>query len=324
MQLDNRSVRREPAITVLVAGVILALIGTAGDMIWHAMHPAEHVELFSLGSGETPWHAALFSGIAMGAVGAVMWAVRLRSDGGTILGATIALMLLVTTAATAWTVASDGGHQEAEATGTRGLAVADGHAHADAGEPVAADGAASDGGTSVIAGEGASHTHAEPQPLTAEEQVQVDAILADVKAATVQYKDIEVAKADGYRQVTQFIPGLGLHMFNFKYAGTFDPLKPQLLLYMPKADGSMKLAGVSYMLPHRSEVAPEGFPGGADVWHYHENLCFLRGGSVTIATKTDCAALGGFHQGQTGWLLHAWIYVKNPGGVFTEDNPVVA
>jgi hypothetical protein len=239
-------------------------------------------------------------------------------------------MLLVTTAATAWTVASGDDHQEAAPTGTRGLAVAeaaDGHTHTD-GEAVSVSdpAAVSDdgGGTSVIPGEGASHTHSKPQPLTAAEQVQVDSILADVKAATKQYKDIEVAKTDGYRQVTQFIPGLGLHMFNFKYAGTFDPLKPQLLLYMPTADGSLKLAGVSYMLPHRSEVAPEGFPGGADVWHYHENLCFLKGGSVTIATKTDCAAIGGFHQGQTGWLLHAWIYVKNPGGVFTEDNPVVA
>jgi hypothetical protein len=69
-----------------------------------------------------------------------------------------------------------------------------------------------------------------------------------------------------------------------------------------------------------------GFAGGSDAWHYHSDLCFQRGGSVTIAVDdAACKAVGGLvFQKQTAWLLHAWIWKQNPDGVFTEVNPRVA
>jgi hypothetical protein len=148
-------------------------------------------------------------------------------------------------------------------------------------------------------------------------------MLAQAKQATAKYRDIAAARADGYIQVTQFVPGLGLHMAKVASAltGTFDYAHPNILLYQPTSSGGLDLVGVAYSVPHRGPDSPEGFPGGQDVWHYHTNLCFLADGSVTIAPDRDaCKAHGGYFQSQTPWLLHAWIWKTNPAGVFTEYN----
>jgi hypothetical protein len=75
----------------------------------------------------------------------------------------------------------------------------------------------------------------------------------------------------------------------------------------------------------RNDVPPQGFAGGADVWHFHENLCFLLNGSVTVTPDgATCKAAKGVFQARTDWLLHAWIWQHNPDGLFTENNPLVA
>jgi hypothetical protein len=163
--------------------------------------------------------------------------------------------------------------------------------------------------------------------VTPAERVVLKRQLASAKAATAKYRDIDVAKADGYFQVTQFIPGLGLHLAKLSIPNTtFDPARPQILLYQPDDKGDLHLAGVAYQYVHVNDTPPAGFAGGADVWHYHTDLCFQKGGSVTIAKDdTSCKAVGGLvFQKQTAWLLHAWVWTKNPDGVFTELNPKVA
>jgi len=151
--------------------------------------------------------------------------------------------------------------------------------------------------------------------------------LAEAKRATARYRDVAKARADGYIQVTQFIPGLGLHMANLGISNkVFDPAHPQVLLYQPDAAGRLKLVGVAYSIAHTGpgDEQPAGFAGNADVWHYHQNLCFLPAGTVTITpTLADCRSRHGYFQAKTAWLLHAWIWKTNPGGVFTEYNPKV-
>ena len=168
-----------------------------------------------------------------------------------------------------------------------------------------------------------SHTHS-PGPTTEEEWLVLGRQLAAAKAATARFQSIARARAAGYFQVTQFIPGLGLHLANLHIRqDVFDPTHPQLLLYMPKRSGGYVLAGVGYMFVHQG-VPPEGFVGGQDVWHFHTNLCFLPDGSVTLAPgRAACRTRSGVFQKQTAWLLHAWIWRANPNGVFTEANPMV-
>jgi hypothetical protein len=309
---ERRKRRPEAAILLVFAGVVLALVGVIGDLVWHGLHPAEHGALLGLGSGEAPWHIALFGGIGVVAVGAALWAVNLRTGAGAALAAALVLLLFVAAGVGGWSVAV--GNDDA---GT--LATAD-HRPDDDGS--ASVGRAPDA-PSVETDEGASHGHGESAALTADQRVQLDAILAAVRRATRRFENVRRAERAGFIQVTQYIPGLGMHMFAPRNAGSFDPVNPQILLYMPAGRDGWKLTGVAYSVPKTSDAPPAGFPGDSDVWHYHHNLCFLPGGSVTATTEQNCESQDGIFQATTGWLLHAWIYQQNPDGVFVEHNPTV-
>jgi hypothetical protein len=320
----------KPARTVgdllVPAGVAVTLLGVLGDLLIHTLNPEGHAHevLIVLGRGNNPWHLVLFAGIFLTAVGAIRWMSRLESDWAALGAAGMVLLLTATVAVGGWT-----GWRGRTEHGTTGdaLASASGapdHAHAVAPAPSA---------IAAVAGEGAEgasefggHSHGKPEPLTAAEALVLKEQLAEARAASRKYRDVAMAKADGYIQVTQFIPGLGLHMVNLRISQTtFDPRRPQVLLYEPATSGgSLRLVGVAYTLQTGGDAPPEGFVGGSDVWHFHRNLCFLPNGSVTIApTAGDCRAKSGFFQARTAWLLHAWVWKTNPDGVFTEVNPQV-
>jgi hypothetical protein len=217
------------------------------------------------------------------------------------------------------TGAADHTHELQQVSGQDGTTSsgAGGHAH-DAGHAAIGEG-----------GEGASnfggHSHGRPASTTEQEWLVLGRQLAAAKSATAKYRNMDRAKADGYFQVTQFIPGLGLHLANLGIRqDVFDPSRPQLLLYAPKRSGGYTLAGVGYTFVHDGDIPPAGFAGGQDVWHFHANLCFLLTGSVTLTPDAAaCQTRGGVFQKETAWLLHAWIWKTNPDGVFTESNPNV-
>lgn len=122
-------------------------------------------------------------------------------------------------------------------------------------------------------------------------------ILQDVKAATAKYHDIKKALADGYVDINVVVPHMGHHFLNPAYLdGTFDPTHPEILVYELTDNGNYKLVAVEYGVP-LSYPVPEGFPGSSDVWEPN--------------------------QGAGIWTLHAWIWKKNPDGVFTAFNPDV-
>ena len=311
------------ATSLVPAGVVTILIGTIGDLFSHALQPAAHAheELIVLGAGNNPWHLVLFAGILLTAVAGIVWAASLPSEFGSLLAATMVILLAATVALGGWSgwqarheSHEAGGQSPAASAGT----VSSAHQHLPSTE--------TDGGQQTA--EGASlfggHSH-EPGPVSAEQSLLLKQQLAGAKTATARYRRISAARADGYFQVTQFIPGLGLHMVNLSIpTTTFDPSRPQILLYEPDGRGRMTLVGVAYMQAHTNEVPPDGFAGGSDVWHYHNNLCFLPDGTVTIAPSASaCRSKRGLFQQQTDWLLHAWLWRANPNGVFTEYNPVV-
>ena len=309
---------------LIPAGIILMLAGLAGDLLANTLDPesARDGQLISF-SDPNLWHLLLFGGVIVTAIGGIRWAVRQQSEMAGLIGGLMALLLIATVALGGWAAMRT---SPAPAQAARAVApfVPVIHDHANEGD-------AAGGGTVAGEGEGASsfggHSHGEPGPVSPAQRVVLKQQLAEAKAASAKYRDIDVAKADGYFQVTQFIPGLGLHLANLKIPyNTFDPGKPQVLLYQPDANGDLKLAGVAYEYTHLNDTPPAGFAGGSDLWHYHNNLCFQKGGSVTIAKDdASCKAVGGLaFQQQTAWLLHAWIWTPNPDGVFTENNPNVA
>lgn len=124
--------------------------------------------------------------------------------------------------------------------------------------------------------------------------------LARARQATLQYHSPAQAEHDEYVDVDLFVSGQGFHFVNFGLVnGTFDPEKPQILVYAPTSQGRLRLVAVEYAVPIAlSPDAPAGFTGENDGWH-----------------KED--ALGGV------WVLHAWIWQANPLGIFKDNNPNV-
>jgi hypothetical protein len=117
--------------------------------------------------------------------------------------------------------------------------------------------------------------------------------------ATAKYNDIRAAIADGYADINVFVPHMGFHYLKSPLDAEFNPERPELLVYAQDLClGRMRLVAVEYAVPlNLSSSPPEGFTGDADVWHRNEQFGL--------------------------WTLHAWIWLRNPDGVFTELNPRV-
>lgn len=111
--------------------------------------------------------------------------------------------------------------------------------------------------------------------------------LAAVRQATAQYHDVDAAIADGYVQVSPYVPGMGYHYSNF---GPVDPYAPNTLVYAEKPNGDLKLVAVEWV----SETPFTAF-----------------GQDATYNSFTE------------HYDLHAWIWQANPDGIFAPFNPNV-
>lgn len=119
--------------------------------------------------------------------------------------------------------------------------------------------------------------------------------LAQVRAATAKYHDIEVALADGFALppesdcVASPEGAMGYHYVNVGRIGQLDPTMPQVLLYIPGKDGRLRLVGVEYLSP-----------GGGELF----------GQQLDDPTPIP---------GVTA--LHVWLWQANPAGMFAPYNP---
>jgi len=122
--------------------------------------------------------------------------------------------------------------------------------------------------------------------------------LAKVRSATEKYLNIANAIEDGYTDINVIVKGMGYHYMKVENVdGTFDPGKPELLVYSKNpTSGKMRLVAVEYAVPN-TEPLPEGFSGNEDVW----------------VNNADFGL----------WLLHAWVWYHNPDGMFNPTNPRV-
>ena len=126
--------------------------------------------------------------------------------------------------------------------------------------------------------------------------------LASLRAATAPFHRIEVAKAAGYD--VQFpagcfsspAGGMGFHYLNGAKVGTLAPGEPQLVIYEPQKNGTLKLVGVEFILPGAStDVAPVLF---GQTFEYNSTF--------------------------EVWALHVWAWKNNAAGMFSDWNPNVS
>lgn len=140
---------------------------------------------------------------------------------------------------------------------------------------------------------------AAPGKTTASENRQ----LAEVRAATVAYRDVEAAEAAGYESTEECVPGMGIHYVNWSlvFDPTLDHRQPEVLLYQPTKAGVRLIAVEWFKLDEDgSEETVEVLP----LFDRHLH------GPMT-------------HGLPLHYDLHAWVWQGNPDGVFADYNPNV-
>jgi hypothetical protein len=139
--------------------------------------------------------------------------------------------------------------------------------------------------------------------------------LQAAKAATARYHSLEQARLDGYSTEGEPCvsapppPGLsgamGIHAVNPALIGdgVIDPLRPEILLYLPSGDGELELVGVEYF-----EVA--AVTGGVAPTVFGRDLDGpMPGHNPAMPEHYD---------------LHVWLWADNPAGMFAPFNPALS
>jgi len=129
-----------------------------------------------------------------------------------------------------------------------------------------------------------------------------------VRSATAQYKDVEVAIANGY------LPGpcvsgpnqgaMGVHFINGSLLGKeVDAETPEALIYEPTRDGRMRLVGVEFITLAADWVTEVPTLDG-HLFHY--------------SGSPNRYGIPAFYE------LHVWAWRDNPDGTFSDWNAHVS
>jgi hypothetical protein len=136
------------------------------------------------------------------------------------------------------------------------------------------------------------------------------------REATRRYHDRAAAVADGFRLLGPDFPAMGEHWVQpgRMVEGRLDVARPQALSYAI-IDGQPVLTGVIYAKPLAPGEALPAFPAPGFPWHDHAGA--IDEESVLLHhVPTSGDGAGGVRL----TMLHAWVWVANPDGVFSADN----
>ena len=135
--------------------------------------------------------------------------------------------------------------------------------------------------------------------------------LQAVRSAVARYHSVDQATAAGYFAASpcESSPAgtMGIHFVNpAQFGPGVDPLQPEVLLYVPRADGSLELVGVEYL----QFDADQNLDTDGD-----RPSLFGRG--------FDGPMLGHGPGMPIHYDLHVWVAERNPSGVFAQWNPAI-
>jgi hypothetical protein len=141
--------------------------------------------------------------------------------------------------------------------------------------------------------------------------------LARARQATAKYRNLEVAKAAGYGLLVDAAgiacidkPGVGAMGVHYVNGGlvkdpAIDPTKPEALVYEPTEDGGLRLVAAEYIV----------FQDAWDATHASRPTLF--GEQFELVLAGNRYGLPPFYE------LHAWLWKRNPLGLFNDWNPRV-
>lgn len=156
----------------------------------------------------------------------------------------------------------------------------------------------------------------------------IDPDLQAVRAAVSVFHSYEEAAIAGYSVgqepcVSSPAGTMGIHASNpgIIQSGVVDALKPPILIYLPRADGSLRLVAVEYF-----HIALANTANGPQPWFGAEAppLGFFNP-APSVLGQTFNGPMAG-HNPQMPWHydLHAWVIENNPAGVFSQWNPAIS
>jgi hypothetical protein len=142
---------------------------------------------------------------------------------------------------------------------------------------------------------------------------EAGALVGIVRQATERFRDPAIAEAEGY--VLQFgcVSGsdagaMGLHFVNGALVGDgeLDPMRPEIVIYEPLPDGTLKLIGADYLVL-------------ADSWNAkHAGPPQMMGQLFHLFESPNRFGLPAFY------TLHVWAWKENPNGAFVNWHPTVS
>ena len=143
-------------------------------------------------------------------------------------------------------------------------------------------------------------------------------LVARARAGTEALRHPDGARLAGYHPVGPDFPGMGRHWIHTSLIlrTAPDPSQPPVLEYA-ELNGTTTLVGVAYAVLVNSDTAPTSLPVPAAAWHFHQGTVdeesFLR----------SHAGVTHMMPGPPGprlAVVHAWIWLDNPDGLFATDN----
>ncbi|HZI28283.1 MAG TPA: hypothetical protein VFD64_08990 [Gemmatimonadaceae bacterium] len=154
---------------------------------------------------------------------------------------------------------------------------------------------------------------------------ELSQLLAAVREATDQFHDVDVAFGAGYRPSivgceSSAEGAMGVHYGNGALMGlvpgvrpttgtnvVIDPLRPEVLMYEPHANGKRRLVGIEYVVYRAAwDAAHPGTP------------------PTLLGVPFDQKFGPEAHGHADHYELHVWLWRHNPLGMFAPWNPKVS
>lgn len=136
----------------------------------------------------------------------------------------------------------------------------------------------------------------------------------EIRAAMARYHTFAQAERDGYtvagEPCVSEAPGtMGIHAINpiLMADDAIDPLRPEILLYVPKANGKLELVGVEYW-----KADADGLLGTDGDRPF------------VLGQPLDGPMPGHNPVMPVHYDLHVWVAERNPSGLFAPFNPAIS
>ncbi|MBA3348076.1 MAG: hypothetical protein H0T13_05900 [Actinobacteria bacterium] len=138
------------------------------------------------------------------------------------------------------------------------------------------------------------------------------------KSSTARFHDLDQAKAAGYTVTVADLAGItciedpngtgtmGVHMLNPDLlfdGGVIDAAQPEILVYEPRNDGTLKLVALEYL------VLAGDWQGASK--------------PALFGQEFDTLQPGNRYGLPLAYALHAWLWKPNPNGILKPYNPRV-